>query len=293
MRYRQMNKNTLAQSDSDGQPRRLTVSVEVARSKIRRQIEEGQALVDSVVQSEQDFDRLKEESTIWYNYTRELLSTLFTTAELANEFTSALGGAYSMRPTFEQRVGYKKDFVRKHLVRLKSIDKKLELYPVGVQTPEPCVGHTMAAIGRKVFIVHGRDDGTKETVARFMQKLELEAVILHEQSNKGKTIIEKFEHYADVSFAVVLLTPDDIGAEKHKSGNLKPRARQNVVLEHGYFLGKLGRDRVAALYRGTVELPSDLDGVLYIPMDSGEDWRLKLASEIKSAGISVDLNRVI
>ena len=95
----------------------------------------------------------------------------------------------------------------------------------------------------EVFVVHGRDEGSKETVARFLSKLGLQPVVLHEKANQGRTIIEKFEQYAGVGFAVVLLTPDDIGAPQDESAGLQPRARQNVIFELGFFLGKLGRHR--------------------------------------------------
>ena len=116
-------------------------------------------------------------------------------------------------------------------------------------------------------------------------------IILHEQPNQGRTVIEKFEAHSDVSFAVVLLTPDDMGAVV-SSTRLAPRARQNVILELGYFIGKLGRSRVCALYVEGVEIPSDIHGVLYVPYDDSQGWRLKLASEIRSVGIAVDLNRI-
>jgi predicted nucleotide-binding protein len=148
------------------------------------------------------------------------------------------------------------------------------------------------ADSRRVFIVHGREASAKEVVARFLAKLDLEPIILHEQANQGRTIIEKFEAHADVSFAIVLLTPDDKGALAGAS-ELKPRARQNVIFEHGYFIGRLGRKHVCALYTPGVELPSDLAGVAYVEMDSGDGWRLNLARELRSAGINVDMNRAL
>lgn len=149
---------------------------------------------------------------------------------------------------------------------------------------------------RKVFIVHGHDNETKQTVARFLEKLALEAVILHERSNQGMTIIEKFEQNADVAYAVVLMTPDDLGAAKKDAKSVKspqPRARQNVVLELGYFVGKLGRKNVSAILRGDIERPSDYDGVVYIGYDLNDSWKLLLAKELKEAGMDIDLNAVM
>ena len=148
-------------------------------------------------------------------------------------------------------------------------------------------------IGNRVFIVHGRDEAAKEAVARFVSRLRLDPIILHEQPNAGRTIIEKLEGHLDVDFAVVLLTPDDIGALATEPDETRPRARQNVVLELGLFLGALGRNRVCALHKGDVELPSDYDGVIYVPMDDAGGWRLLLAREIKHSGMHIDLNQAM
>ena len=114
--------------------------------------------------------------------------------------------------------------------------------------------------------------------------LGLEPVILHEQANLGRTIIEKFEDHAHVGFAVALLTPDDAGSLQGEENSSKPRARQNVIFEFGYFIGKLGRERVCALVKGDVEKPSDYDGVLYISLNDPNDWKIELIKELKAAG---------
>ncbi|MFH1892048.1 MAG: nucleotide-binding protein [Candidatus Zixiibacteriota bacterium] len=146
---------------------------------------------------------------------------------------------------------------------------------------------------RKIFIVHGHDEEAKQSVARFLQKLDLEAIILHEQPSSGKTVIEKLEHYVrDIAFAIVLLTPDDLGCPAGNEDDLQPRARQNVILELGYLTSKLGRERVCALIKNQVEKPSDYDGVVYVSMEDNNDWQLKVAREMRTAGITIDLNRL-
>jgi len=152
--------------------------------------------------------------------------------------------------------------------------------------------HDMRRKSNRVFVVHGHDDAARETVARVLEKLELEPVILHEQVNRGRTIIEKFEDFADVDFAVVLLTPDDMGRKKDGKTDLKPRARQNVILELGFFLGKLGRQRVCPIVKGDVETPSDYDGVVYTDLDDAGGWKMKLVQELKDAGFVIDTNRM-
>ena len=146
-------------------------------------------------------------------------------------------------------------------------------------------------VSNKVFIVHGHDGEAREAVARFLERIGFEAVILHEQANRGRTIIEKVEANSDVGFAVVLLTPDDEGCAK--GDQPEPRARQNVLLELGYFIGRLGRHRVCALKRGELEIPSDFAGVVWETMDSGSGWKLALARELQAAGHDVDLNKAV
>lgn len=147
------------------------------------------------------------------------------------------------------------------------------------------------AFSRKVFIVHGHDDGARESVARFLERIGLEAIILHEQANQGRTVIEKVVAHGDVGFAVVLLTPDDEGCSR--GGTPEPRARQNVLLELGYFIGRLGRDKVCALKRGTLEIPSDFAGVVWETMDSSGGWKQSLARELEAAGHEIDWNKVM
>jgi predicted nucleotide-binding protein len=143
-------------------------------------------------------------------------------------------------------------------------------------------------ISRKVFLVHGHAEEPKQTVAAFLRSLGLEVVILHEQANQGRTIIEKFEEYSAVGYAVVLLTPDDVGASADQPEKGQRRARQNVIWELGFFSAKLGRKGVCALYVAGVELPSDYQGVLYVPYEEGGAWRSKLVTELSAAGIEVD-----
>jgi predicted nucleotide-binding protein len=144
---------------------------------------------------------------------------------------------------------------------------------------------------RKVFIVHGHEGEPREAVAGFLRKIDFTPIILHEQSNQGRTIVEKFEAHADVDFAVVLLTPDDVGGSK--GGQQQPRARQNVILELGYFIGKLSRKNVCAIKLGDLEIPSDIIGVVWTTFDPHGAWKTALAKELKDAGHEIDWNKVM
>ena len=140
----------------------------------------------------------------------------------------------------------------------------------------------------KVFIVHGHDGELKEAVARIIEKQGINAIILSEQANKGRTIIEKFEDYSDVGGAICLFTADDYGRAKTDETD-NTRARQNVVLETGYFMGKLGRDHVVLLADQNIEMPSDLSGVVYTDTTK---WEIDLLKELKEMGYTVDFNKL-
>lgn len=142
---------------------------------------------------------------------------------------------------------------------------------------------------QRIFLVHGHAEEPKKNVSAFLRAIGLEVIILHEQPNKGQTIIEKLEHHSNVAFAVVLLTPDDDVASAQ---NRNRRARQNVTLELGYFLAKLGRQRVCCVYVDGVELPSDYHGVLYVLYDGNGKWRAALAKELIAAGIEIDTEKL-
>jgi len=145
-----------------------------------------------------------------------------------------------------------------------------------------------------VFLVHGHDEGLKQAVARFLEKIGITPVILHEQINSGMTIIEKFEDFANrAGFAVILMTPDDYGYPKEQEEKKKARPRQNVLFELGYFLAKLGRNKTLVLTKGDLELLSDFSGVVYESIDNNEGWKLKLAQELKSSGFKIDLNNAL
>mgnify|MGYP001058939894 CR=1 FL=1 len=144
-----------------------------------------------------------------------------------------------------------------------------------------------------ILFIHGRDEVAKESVLKFIKKLGLRALILHEQANGSSSILERFEDSPNIIFAIILFTPDHITAPRNKPKERQARASQNVIFEFGYVVGKLGKGRVCALYQEGVEFPSDYSGVIYIPMDPRGAWQLLVAKEIKQAGIEIDLNKAI
>lgn len=153
---------------------------------------------------------------------------------------------------------------------------------------------------KKVFVVHGRNEAVLNQVELFLHRIGLEPIILFREVSEGRVVIEKFEYHASTAgYAIVILTPEDIGylREEYNDGKGKgadeERARQNVVFEMGYFFARLGRGKVAALQQGHVTKPSDIEGIVYIPMRSGNsDWQLNLAKEMKSAGVDLNWEKI-
>ena len=290
---------------------KLRVSRKEAKDKIQAQIEKGELLRDRQICSEDELDKSGIEANNWSKYNKDLLIKLFDNLSIKNEYENF----HYYRLNYQEmedrlNVGFPIDWqyrvdeeyqrnMADSINSLKGICDRLELFnevldraPHTLDNKEFSDNSTRT-FGGHVFIVHGHDEAAKHVIARFVEKFNLKATILDEQASKGQTIIDKFEEHADkAGFAIVLLTPDDVGAPKDKQGKLKDRARQNVILELGYFLCGLGRERVCVLYKEGVELPSDIQGIIYVPMNNLNEWQLKLATEMKQAGLLVDLNKL-
>ena len=230
----------------------------------------------------------------WNTITNHCLVKAFGEHSEAVQDFETLGAIYAAGMDFDFDA-FRREALDRKLARLGAYIKifmtEVELQEATIPPPPLA---PLIAISRKVFVVHGHNEAFRETCARFVEKLDLEPIILHEQPNAGRTIIEKFQDYSDVGFAIVLLTGDDQGTTKNADpSTLKLRARQNVIFELGFFIGKLGRSRVCALYEPGVEIPSDYSGILFVQLDPAGAWRFQLGRELKAVGIAVDLNRAI
>lgn len=145
-------------------------------------------------------------------------------------------------------------------------------------------------ISNRIFVIHGHDHELLYKVKDFLRKIHMEPIVLRDLPNLGRTIIEKFESYADVGYAIALLTSDDKVIADDEKRSVEYRARQNVILELGYFMGKLGRSRVAVLCDKNVARPGDIDGMVYTITESDGDWQFGLAKELKASGLNIDMN---
>lgn len=259
---------------------------EASIKAIKQLIEKAEALIVS-----DDLDHSCFQN--WQYLATQLLKKIF--GDYSDEMQHVLGaGQVYLEATYSdpnvpviRNYSEERGALERMKLRLEGLIAQLEMssvlgLPISVPTPA-------ASEHRKVFVVHGHNEAIKQSVCRLLERLALQPVVLHEQPDQGRTIIEKFIDHADVAFAVVLLTADDLGRCKVDT-ELKARARQNVILELGYFVGRLGRARVCALYEAGVEIPSDFAGVLYKRLDDREAWKLELALEIAAADIKIDLN---
>jgi hypothetical protein len=274
-------------------PPQLTVAPDWLGAELDIRIMRGNELLDREIVEEDDLQSAKNDYYTWDEYNETLLQRSFTTSKPAEDYRGVVFAFGGRDELLFNQINEFHDDVQRKIRRLVSLREQLSLYEEPPAMParpeEPSV-----EIGTTVFVVHGHSEAFKQQVAHFLDSVtDLEPVILHEQANSGRTIIEKFEDYAGRAvFAVVLLTGDDDGGVRG-SGERRPRARQNVVFELGFFIAALGRSKVAVLHEEGVELPSDMSGVLYTPLDAGSAWKFALGKELRAAGLPVDLNRAV
>jgi predicted nucleotide-binding protein len=273
----------------------LVKSKEVFKEELNERILHGEEYLKLEIKTIDDFEMIKKEYSLWHDYNLELLKQSFN--EPYNEYRKEYDEIHSLGYFFivgTTSLGQEiKDFVDKFNSKVDSLKKlvqKIDLLKSSLVEFEDIKDKKTEFDNLKVFIVHGHDDLAKMETAKFIEQLGLIPIILHEQVSSGFTIIEKIENYSNVGFGVVLYTPCDLGAKKGNETELKLRARQNVVFEHGFLIGKIGRNNVVALVKGDVETPNDISGVVYISMNN--NWKLDLAKELRNTGFQVDMNKV-
>lgn len=279
-------------------PLRLKVSRSRAEEVLDRHLADGEALLSKAqtVSTEEEFREWDDARHRWEKLTQQGIETVFDGGEPVEEFQAAHSTPMVIGGVSEgQEFEWKREAVQRGTTALKSLSDRFEYLEAPGDSPlrEPESEEVVSQEEKTVFVVHGRDEGLKSVVVRLLEKTgKHEVIVLHEQVNAGRTLIEKFEDHARRSdFAVVLLTPDDEGGLAGPEGTTSPRARQNVVFEMGFFVGRLGRSRVAVLYDSSVELPSDYSGVAFTPIEDG-NWKFGLLAELRAAGLDFDLNKV-
>jgi predicted nucleotide-binding protein len=268
------------------------------KETLLKRIEIGHDLINRTVTNTEELEQNKQDYYRWDSYNSEFLKQSFNNEE--NEYkvsydrvNSGFILTSSARTPSEKLQELKQDINNK-VKYLQQLVEQAELMKSDIEpnSPKRMLTVPITAEDKNVFIVHGHNDEMKIDVARTIEKLGLTPIILHERPNEGKTLIEKFESHSAVGFAIVLLTDDDEGKSKNEV-ELRKRARQNVVLELGYFIGKLSRSRVLPLYSEGVDLPSDINGLLYTQLDNSGNWKFAIVRELKAAGYAVDANKLL
>jgi predicted nucleotide-binding protein len=281
---------------AEGGQLKLRVPRERAEEILDALVDGGETLIalGKDVGTEVEAGEWKHDYDRWTARSSEGLKVIFVGNGAAEEFDSAARlHAYNMGDSPQHRHKRWLDVIARAVNKLMSFRERLDFAEQAEEPPGPIPA---TGRGKNVFIVHGHDDATKLGVARFLGNVlgGADVILLEEQPDQARTIIEKFEDYAaDAGYAIVLLTGDDEGRKRGTQGELQPRARQNVILELGFFIGALGRGHVALLYEEGVELPSDISGVLYQRLDPDGAWKVKLAGEMQAAGIPLDAQAVL
>ena len=256
----------------------------------------GFNLYGDVVKPEYDEKQLKVFTTEfhkWSDFNKELLKQSFDIPD--NEYLDTYtkrGIPYVMIGDEDMLKLYHEE-INEKISYLESLIQQMPLLPSAEVSPARVAKPASCTTSKKVFIVHGHDNQTRTEAELLMTKLGFEPIVLFKQANMGATIIEKLERETkDICFAIVLYTKCDEGKAVEETV-LKPRARQNVVFEHGMMCALLGRDHVVALVEEGVEIPGDLSGVVYITQDAVGKWKYDVAKEMRAIGLDADMNNIV
>lgn len=276
----------------------LTDSKDNFRSTLERQLEAGRKIQTDIaaIRNEPDYESLQSRFQKWDDFNETFLASAFTDDRKLTDYSYATG---TMRITSNLR-GQVDNFRNRVSAKITAVDSflgQIDLFKEPPMTasaspsaqPEKNAGPS----NKKVFVVHGHDRKKRDEVELALHQLKLEPIILENQASGGLTIIEKLERDSkEASYAVIIATADDEGHPKGKPDQIKPRARQNVVLELGAFIFALGRQNVAVLCDEGLEHPSDIAGLIYITLDSGGRWKQLLGRELQHAGFDIDLSKL-
>ena len=301
-----MARKTNAKQEESARVASLTMTKEEFKAKLIDRIAAGEALLtyqvstkhpnylgdafgsmyarNGIAYNEQQLEKFKEGWRKWDSLNRMMLTAAFGTENSSYLKEYEGHGPVLLYTTDEVRD--LKGGIKRQISYFKTLIEGLDFISMAQHIKQ--AQHMPEAESKDVFIVHGHNEEMKMAVSNVLLKLGMNPVILHEQANGGQTIIEKFEkHGENACYAVVLLSGDDEGHAKGKPV-METRARLNVVLEMGFFIGRMGRGRVFMLMEPGVEKPGDLDGVVYTAYDGAHGtWRSALVKEMRAAGLAV------
>lgn len=281
----------------------MTVIRRLPESQIRDQVEEAISAGQALKEGARDLAVVRTAFGTWDKRNEIVLERAFEKggwldSTPKDEYASAFGLTYPLGPEVAEDVTVE-GLISDVDAKIERLNRLLETLDAYEGPPDDAPTHSQSAGPVTVFVVHGRADEPRLEVENLIRRAtNVEPVILADQIGGGAvTLIEKLEEHlgtsSTASFAVIIMTGDDIGRLNEEGENDRPRARQNVVLELGYAMGSLGRRRVAILHEDGLELPSDIAGVAYYPLDAAGAWRTRILGELKAAGIAVDAEALL
>jgi predicted nucleotide-binding protein len=228
-----------------------------------------------------------EKYNVWHNYNKELYKNSFTAPNSTYRHEYESQGVHII---ISDTIKEYKESIHRLINQMQSDIERIDLIPCVEKVENEIKNNPIVTMD--VFVVHGHDDKIRIEVENFIRSIGYNPIILFKQADMGSTIIEKIERESqNVCFSIVIYTACDLGRDKNEN-DLKPRARQNVVFEHGYMCAKLGRGKVVALLENGVEQPGDLQGVVYKKLDGTGYWKYAIAKEMKAAGLQVDFDKI-
>ncbi len=276
------------QPPSEAGPSVLSISQAEAETLLNERIEAGKAVQRFQPGREKNLEVLERRITQWRKLNQECLDR-FLGGEVAEEYRIASANDDFVLVQLWDKSNAKRPDLDREITTLQSI--KYRLHTWVPKSDVVTAGFTARpSKDAPIFIVHGNDTLRAESVAHTVTSATgRKTIILRDEPNLGRTLIEKFEqHAAEVSYAIIVLTADDKGSLADET-DTRPRGRQNVIFEMGYFFGFIGRGNVSVLLRPGVEKPSDMDGIVYITFDDNRAWKAELLRELRHAGFDIQL----
>ena len=264
----------------------LKIPLEKAEKLLNEKITEGSQILEGPISNIKQWKNAEKKYNHWNSENYESLKKIFKKNTIAKDYSSSkwtIGRILISDLKLDEKIAKLYNDLEEKLNKLNSIKMSLGVL-------ESKIEETTESAKNKVFFVHGSDCDTKIEVLDFIKNIGLEPIILKELAAAGKTLIDEVKNQSDVKYAIVLLTPDNVGGVY--SEDLQFRPTQNVILEVGFFVGKFGRKNVSTLHHEDIELPADYHGYEYIKIDETDDWKKALAKELQNAGFDIDLNKI-
>lgn len=286
----------LSNSVTDSIPTELLYFKVKFNKVLDERIELGEELYNKPVHTQAQLKSNKDEYYTWSSYNSEFLKEAFNKEH--NEYRKSYDdadsfffGTIGLRNTPMQDLKNLNDKLKHKISILKKIRAKTETMKTGVLKNGVFKKHEMEMSQLQIFIVPGQDVVASDKTVNFIESLGFEAIILEEQAFSNQTLLEKIDAFPNAKFGIVLYTPSLKEQKEFENGNTKLKAQQNKIFEHGFLMGKLGKNNTCALVNESIEMPNDISGAVYIPMDETDLWCYSLAKELKNAGYSINMKK--